>query len=370
MPITPATISGTEDVDYLSNDKEQSGFIYYVEDSFYYGNNVSVLLDADKDYVTLFGNHNIIDLEAGDDSLTLEGNETSVYGGTGNDYVGITHSCFSEIHFGEGNDVTSVDGGEKHTMYGGTGNDRLSINADVSLVKGDSGNDTISSVGSDNQFFGGEGNDTLVIYGNNNSISCGKGDDFIEILGYQNLNNLNNNLIDGDSGNDAMFIGCTGSTVKAGEGDDYVFVDDINNVVFGGKGDDRIFMGIGFPKITQQLPEKYEGSCEVSGGTGQDEFHFKAFDADWIAMPDFSVAYYERKVEYPDIIAHYTVKDFESGVDTFSFDTFSINFTDLEITDTAEGSLLHYAKPDGHYDLNILFEGYHGLNANDFVSLN
>jgi Ca2+-binding RTX toxin-like protein len=147
----------------------------------------------------------------------------------------------------EGDNARGLGGND--TLIGNSGQDTLNGNADNDLLLADSNS---STAGGNDSLFGGQGNDTLVgarfgfsgdqLLGNRgedlliastnggNTLFGGQGSDTI----YGSLSN--NNVMNGDLGDDVLIAGLGGDRMLGGEG---------NDTLIGGAGNDNMFGNLG-----------------------------------------------------------------------------------------------------------------------------
>ena len=164
----------------------------------------------------------------------------------------------------------------------GDSNDALSLTAQNSIVKGGYGADSLTLLGSSGYFThdtlvdGQMGDDSIYLIGDANRVLGGGGNDTIEVLGH-------GNFIDGQSGDDTIsFAGLT-FEVHGGYGADRLILEDYYadatnvNRVDGGADDDYLK---GYSNVAMQwLGDTGRDTFEVSGtqqlldgGTGNDIF--------------------------------------------------------------------------------------------------
>ena len=167
-----------------------------------------VALDGD-DNVLAANSNDIVDLGEGQDSVnfTTDPDGASVYGRAGNDSLGITVAInTSTAYGGEGNDTIWLSRGDSQVIYGDAGNDSLEIKMGLKNASVYGGSTTVTST---------DGNDSIVL---SSSVS--------------------NSFIQGNGGNDTMYVGSSvfgGSSVYGGQGVDSIdFVGTVTGSTVGG----------------------------------------------------------------------------------------------------------------------------------------
>ncbi len=93
--------------------------------------------------------------------------------------------------FGDGGDDTLFGtGGTGNDLFGGDGNDWVGVSANGASLIGDAGNDYLAATGGGNRFNGGTGNDQMVAaaghFGNRYIFAPGSGQD--SITGFEGAN--------------------------------------------------------------------------------------------------------------------------------------------------------------------------------------
>ncbi len=210
--------------------------------------------------------------DTGNDTIIGGGGDDSIFGGEGDD----------NLLGGDGNDVILGEAG-KDTIDGQAGNDTIEGGRDDDDLSGGMGNDQILGGSGNDRIKGDAGNDRLLGESGHDVISGGEGDD--DLLG-----GIGNDRLEGDAGRDTVSGGVgidlvaggtltidengtvtamvadlsesdlagarlisrtfvsTGDndqdTVSGDEGDDYV-VGEIFDFLFGRKGSDTLFVGLG-----------------------------------------------------------------------------------------------------------------------------
>jgi Ca2+-binding RTX toxin-like protein len=234
------------------------------------------------------------------DILSGADGDDAIYGGAGDDIIdggtGVNY-----IEGGAGND-TITGSGQLGTYYGGSGNDQIGGGAYVYGGSGDdylSGKNVFGGLGNDRLFGtfmdGGEGNDTLNVYGTNpdnpfkySGIHGGEGYDILsfsadyylgkmtiaaslisgieEIQTYQEVENPDDLIILGTSGNDTINFGNVKGTaaIQGGDGDDTI-VGSATVSVSGGNGNDILS---GARRLSGDA-----GDDHIMGGSGADSLN-------------------------------------------------------------------------------------------------
>ncbi len=140
----------------------------------------------------------------GDDDIVLSGGNDTVYGGAGNDNIGVIINPSNEVtpygyikFYGEeGNDILGI-GDFNGELYGGAGNDELIGGAGVDILDGGDGDDWLFAEGGNDTVYGGDGNDFIVnLAGGAVTVDGGAGNDFIV------FDNEMNDIVDGGDGLD------------------------------------------------------------------------------------------------------------------------------------------------------------------------
>jgi Ca2+-binding RTX toxin-like protein len=176
----------------------------------------------------------------GNDTL-IQGYQGDLYGGDGDDVLDGRQSLYGGYLYGEsGNDTLYLgesgegDGGDGDDtffgsgyMIGGSGNDTFNATGAIysSYIYGDVGDDTVNGSVQDDRIFGGEGADLLRGGGDDDLIhSAGsrnpedgadQGMEYDRLYGEEGNDTLHGgygDLIDGGSGNNALFLSLTGGT--------------------------------------------------------------------------------------------------------------------------------------------------------------
>ncbi|MFN6498722.1 MAG: calcium-binding protein [Nostoc sp. DedQUE01] len=151
-------------------------------------------------------------------SLSADGSlgNNLLYGGNGNDYLGVIGYISGDR---SGISINYVSG--NNTLNGGSGDDNLVINLSDgnNLLSGGDGNDSLFA--SDSYVVGG-------VLGNN-TLNGGAGNDYLDVS-YSS----GDNLLDGGDGNDTLTASNAigKNTLKGGNG---------NDTLIGGKGNDNLY---------------------------------------------------------------------------------------------------------------------------------
>ncbi len=157
---------------------------------------------------------------AGMDELFGHSGSDAITGGADNDLI--SGGSESDLLFGnEGNDTVMGDAGNDE-MYGDDGDDEMAGGDGHDLLHGGEGNDAMS---------GGEGNDLLYGAEGDDTIEGGEGNDYL-------LGGFGSDEMHGGSGNDTI-----DGTFAAGDPEFGPFDEDVADNIFGGDGDDHIFLG-------------------------------------------------------------------------------------------------------------------------------
>jgi Ca2+-binding RTX toxin-like protein len=184
-------------------------------------------------------------------------------------------------------------------MLGGDGDDRMTGSIDIgNYFDGGTGNDVMTGGHGGDYMSDGAGGDDIM-YG-------GGGDDQMgDIYGATELY--------GEDGNDAMTAAGGGGLLDGGAGNDRMWVANGDYTLLGGAGDDTLeFAGF--------------GSTSYTGGAGADVFHYRAGH-----------------------VGHFTVTDFEDGVDHIFLWDYHYNgnvpLESLNIADSADGAVISWNGP-------------------------
>lgn len=202
------------------------------------GNDVFALADALSNRHSSTSGARIDGIEkfdggAGNDVIDLKSSiysygDATIVGGTGNDW----------LRGGAGND--QIYGGLGiDTLYGGAGNDTLHWSADETLLNGaidlaniiDGASGTVSLAGlgvSHDLYHGDDGSDTLQL------------SDDADYFSFSEISTTGIEMINAGAGDDMLDLRemLEAITVDAGEGDDTVILSQVDNVAFGGAGND------------------------------------------------------------------------------------------------------------------------------------
>ncbi|MEB8388144.1 hypothetical protein OO012_12970 [Rhodobacteraceae bacterium KMM 6894] len=220
---------------------------------------------------------------------------------------------------------------------------------DPRVYLGTDGDDTLTEEEADalpgeiNLFEMGDGNDRVDLGPDvGNTLNGGEGNDTLSVENEENL-------VDGGPGDDVLSAGL-GSTIMGGEGDDMIAFDQQDSVldgqgeVQGGAGNDTISIStdIGFNVSAN-------GPVAVSGNEGADTFEV---EIDQVDNDDF---YDPRdRVEDPTFIS---IEDFTPGEDVLTVDVAPlIETSGRDVTETELTEL-----PGGGYELALTFSTPEGL---------
>jgi Ca2+-binding RTX toxin-like protein len=148
--------------------------------------------------------HDEIDGTTGPDVIIALGGNDIVNGRRGEDL----------IISGSGDDHVDGRGGDD-VVFAGSGDDEVFGRGGADVLRGGPGADRVEGNGGDDQVFGGPGSDTLL---------GGRGHDVVQDTSPRPANAVENNVVDGGSGNDRVgIIGASGS-VLGRRGDDSLIV--------------------------------------------------------------------------------------------------------------------------------------------------
>ena len=188
---------------------------------------------------------------AGDDTISGGGGSDFLYGGDGNDHIfgdagdGKLHPALNGwdyIEGGAGDDIVSGGYG-RDEIYGGTGNDYLFGDAGSDFIYGDEGDDRIRGDNTDTPYadqgadtlHGGGGNDEIIGDGGSDRLYGDDGDDTL-------FGGAGSDIVYGGTGSDILI----GDTDAMGTGDLQLPVDELHNdILYGEEGDDQLAGGIG-----------------------------------------------------------------------------------------------------------------------------
>ena len=255
---------------------------------------------------------------AGNDTLSGENDNDMLYGGSGDDLmVGVngTDTLYGEagrdtVSGGAGTDVMYGGDGDDEmwggsgndTMWGGNGNDMMGGTEDNDLMYGELGNDTVWGGSQHDTLYGGDGVDTVGGFWGNDLAYGGEGNDFVwGNFGEDTLYGENgNDMIGGAEGRDILFGGDGRDTLIGGDDADQLMGGSGNDLLTGGSGDDWLF-----------------------GGWGADTFYF----------------FYNHTGS--DRIA-----DFNIDIDTIQFDTSSVNFNGLRMSQQGDNVVIDLNRGD------------------------
>jgi Ca2+-binding RTX toxin-like protein len=189
-------------------------------------------------------------------SFTLSANvENLVFAGTGN-FSGTGNGLSNLIFGGSGNDTLAGDAGND-VLAGGGGNDTLT---------GGEGSDWISGGSGANTLIGGTGDETYIVDGAGDTVieNAGEGTDgvwtsllsftlsanvenlvFAGVGNFSGTGNELNNMIYGGSGNDALAGGAGNDVLAGGDGNDTLTGGEGSDWISGGSGANTVIGGAG-----------------------------------------------------------------------------------------------------------------------------
>jgi Ca2+-binding RTX toxin-like protein len=272
--VTSVAFVGLDGNDYFRNDTGLPGYLYG-------GAGIDVLIgSSDQDFIkgdyedavtpAASASCNVIYGNGGDDYLaggllsTSAGNAWQyIYGGDGNDHIGLgsmtggdSTDMSSNRLYAEGNngDDFIYGGTNGDTIYGGDGDD---------LIDGGKGDDAISAGSGDDTVDGGEGEDSINGDDGNDVITGGDGADTLN--GGNGADELSgdagSDTISGGGDNDYLYGGDDDDDLYGESGRDHIYGEGGNDYMSGGSGNDDLFGGDGGT----------DNYCK--GGTGNDSFH-------------------------------------------------------------------------------------------------
>jgi len=255
---------------------------------------------------------------AGNDNVSGDGGNDRLYGNSGDDY----------IYGDNGNDVLLGNDGNDN-IFGGTGND---------ILNGGIGDDILDGGAGDNKLYGGAGDDIAVFeydlsdytiqiknsvtvslqYTLDNTITTSMD---IENFVFNNVNytfdqleqfynqanNLTNQRIGGNAGDDNISGGGGNDVIIGNQGDD--------NLV-GGAGDDVLNGGVG-----NDVLNGGSGKNKLYGGSGDDIFMIDGSADGGSTIMDFKIG--EDRIDISDLLSDYNpttddINDFVSIVELWS----------------------------------------------------
>ena len=286
-----------------------------------------------------------------------------------------------------------ITGGEADdTIYGRNGNDRIDGGDGDDHLHGGNGKDTLRGGAGDDWFDGGTGTDIFqggigidtVSYANATgaltvdlaSQTTSSGEKLFEIEGIEGgsgsdilLGSDAANVFSGGDGNDTL-VGLAGAdTLHGGDGNDALDGGDDDDTLDGGAGDDVLDGGAGSDTLISG-----EGQEDLTGGAGADTFAF-AFTADHHLQSGFVI--YDRTIFFTA-----TIEDFEDGVDRIRIDKVTSDeagvgsnqsapdFDDIELEETAEGTIVHFGSPANGASDGALDDIYFGSVLLSGISMN
>jgi len=255
---------------------------------------------------------------AGNDNVSGDGGNDRIYGNSGDDY----------IYGDNGNDVLLGNDGNDN-IFGGAGND---------ILNGGIGDDILDGGAGDNKLYGGAGDDIAVFeydlsdytiqiknsvtvslqYTLDNTITTSMD---IENFVFNNVNytfdqleqfynqanNLTNQRIGGNAGDDNISGGGGNDVIIGNQGDD--------NLV-GGAGDDVLNGGVG-----NDVLNGGSGKNKLYGGSGDDIFMIDGSADGGSTIMDFKIG--EDRIDISDLLSDYNpttddINDFVSIVELWS----------------------------------------------------
>ncbi|MDB5552220.1 MAG: putative Ca2+-binding hemolysin [Rhizobium sp.] len=183
-------------------------------------------------------------------------------------------NLLSSFFLGNDNHDQILGLGGDDDMSGGEGNDKIYGNAGRDILKGDGDDDVLDGGTMNDQIFGGLGNDTIKITGANTGNDRVKGGEGNDEIFYSGASREWKQRIDGEAGNDV---------VHGGKGDDRLWGGADNDTVTGFGGDDLIIGGL--------------GADLLDGKQGKDTYRITAADSPSIVG------------EFDNVLHFYTGKD-------------------------------------------------------------
>ena len=224
--------------------------------------------------------------EAGNDVLSGGGGDDVFDGGPGADQFDgdgghdtVTYASRTKpITVNLDNTATSGEANEKdripdtiQTIIGGSGNDNIdgsASNANLLLI-GNAGRDAIRGGGGNDTLQGGAGNDTLYSSGGADVFTGGAGSDTVTYASNSDDLNISLDNVANDGGvNELDNVDDTNETIVGGSGDDVISVSNsakITRVLFGGAGNDSLVGGVANDRLSGD-----DGNDTLVGGAGND----------------------------------------------------------------------------------------------------
>ena len=227
--------------------------------------------------------------DEGDDQIRGDSTETpyadqgadTLHGGSGNDLV--IGDGGSDRLYGDDGDDTLHGGAGSDIVYGGTGSDILVGDTDamgtgdLQLPVDELHNDILYGEEGDDQLAGGIGNDTLYGGEGNDRLwgDLGVSDDRVsDIVGDDTLyGGAGNDYLDGGMGNDFLDGGEGMDSLIGGFGNDTLYGGDNSDVLNGGDGDDYLYGGNGNDSLSGGTGQDY-----LDGGAGNDVYYYRRRD--------------------------------------------------------------------------------------------
>ena len=347
--LTPTTIFGTPEDDVLNiTDSPVIVFALKGDDlvdgsqsaganQFFGGRGDDTLIGNNYDQMFGQGGDDILDVANGLGNNFLDGgNNDDILLGKVND----------QLLGGQGDDILDVANGlGNNFLDGGKGDDILlgKINDQLIGGKGDDVLD-VSNGDGNNTLDGGQGDDILDASngGGNNLLNGGQGDDILDVS-----NSAGNNILDGGIGDDILFASVN-DQLFGNLGDDILDASNGggNNILDGGKGEDILLGGFNDQLDGGEGDDLLSGGLggnTMTGGQGEDRF--------WVA--DGSLP----------ITAH-TITDFDVSDELIGIFNLGINFSDLNITQIGNDTLINAANTDIAVLTGVLAAD---LSASNFV---
>lgn len=252
----------------------------------------------------------------------------------GDIFVSIEHiigSAFNDTITGSNANETLEGGNGRNELYGGGGSDYLVGGNEYDRMEGGSGNDTLVGSGGQTAMFGGDDDDKLIGSTNNtNSFSGGQGNDAMiggEMADYISDVDGGNDIMYGNGGSDILIDYAGANQMYGGAGDDILNSVGSGSLLDGGAGNDQFSVA--------------NGDFTLIGGSGSDRF-----DAAGFGNVVFTGGADADIFDYRVGAMHYTVTDFEDGVDHIALWDFiqsgNVSFGSLTIADSAAGAVISW----------------------------
>lgn len=196
----------------------------------------------EADYVLTFNDRYEIDLAAGE-CVYPKATDRTVAECAVPIPMGSDDSDIYDVSLGDGNDTVTIAAANSAyaSIYGGTGNDVMLGNGSVVLY-GENGNDRIDGGGGvwGLGSFGGRGDDVLT----GCAYECHGGADDDTLTGGPS-EDLDQNTLFGDSGNDVLRGRAGNDVLYGGKGHDRLYGDRGDDKLFGNSGNDTLYGGAG-----------------------------------------------------------------------------------------------------------------------------